>query len=410
MRLLFITRQFVHNPSDQFSGIYKRMGMFIDAFKEIVRLDILFYISDNIRYSPSQCAILEKNLSKFWKMETKIFLCPISKFRDDTSLSKWLSYSAGIYNFYNQRYYFELSGHQRIQALEECLDLKPDAIFAKKLYSMCPLRRIRKPLPPIFFDLDDIEHRVFMRFVGNVNLPNKLLLLQLPSLCWAEYKAIKLATKTFVCSEVDQSYLAKKFNLRKIVVIPNAVDIPNLQPLTTEPTLLFLGRGFTQNIDAAKYLAVKIWPHIHKRIPFARLIIAGMPARQLNLNINGIHGIDLPGFVENLDELYRRSRVITAPILVCGGTRYKIIEAAAYGKPVVSTTIGAEGLGFENETEILIRDNPGDFAEACIKLLNNPDLCEKIGLRARFKIKNQYDKSQIVRLIRQQFINLMACK
>jgi len=123
--------------------------------------------------------------------------------------------------------------------------------------------------------------------------------------------------------------------------------------------------------------------------------------------VSEIPRLEVLGFVENLDELYKRIRVTAVPILVGGGTRIKIIEAAAYGKPTVSTTMGAEGLEFTNESEILVRDDPKQFAEACVKLFNDSNLCEKIGLAARKKTIKLYDQDNIINSIKQHFMNLL---
>ncbi|MFZ0944529.1 MAG: glycosyltransferase [Syntrophobacteraceae bacterium] len=83
-----------------------------------------------------------------------------------------------------------------------------------------------------------------------------------------------------------------------------------------------------------------------------------------------------------------------------GGTRIKILEAAAYGKPVVSTTIGAEGIDLRDGEEILLRDAPGSFAEACILLLKDRTLAVKIGRAARSVVARKYDRNNAVNRIR----------
>ncbi len=149
-------------------------------------------------------------------------------------------------------------------------------------------------------------------------------------------------------------------------------------------------------------MAGKIWPGILSNVPDAKLIIAGISPERLKNRGTYLPGIEITGFVKDLDILYQKSRVIVTPILVGGGTRYKIIEAAAYSKPIVSTTMGAEGLEFVPGKEILIRDDTGSFAEACIELLANPSLCEGIGKAARDKTARLYDRKAVVGLIRKR--------
>ncbi|MEQ9620236.1 MAG: glycosyltransferase [Deltaproteobacteria bacterium] len=408
MRFLFISRHFPSDLRTSVHGVYKRMGMFIEAIKDFAGLDMLFYVPEDQSYSQSQISDLEESFSKHWEADIKLFLCSVSEFNDKTELSKWLSFGAGIINFHRQKGYFELSGQKQVQALEECLERKPDAIFAHRLSSMCPLLLTKKILPPIFFDLDDIEHIVLERYIGQQKkLHSKLLYLLLPELRSGESNAVNLADETYVCSEKDRSYLMRKFRNSKIVTVPNAVKAPGLQDARPGQTLLFIGSDYKPNIEAANFLVESIWPHVHREIPDAKLIIAGIARDKLNRDIAEAEGLEITGFVDDLDNVYRRSRIVTIPILVGGGTRYKIIEAASYGKPIVSTATGAEGIELSHETEIIIRDSPEEFAEACIQLLKDSTLCEKIGIKAREKAIRYYDRNNVIRLIRQHILDCL---
>src|SRR4030095_7177078 len=90
------------------------------------------------------------------------------------------------------------------------------------------------------------------------------------------------------------------------------------------------------------------------------------------------------------------------PIRTGGGTRIKVIEAAAYGKPIVSTHVGAEGLEFEDGREILLRDEPQAFADACIELFRDGSLSSSLGQTARAKAIKLYDRQHVIQLIQQE--------
>jgi glycosyltransferase involved in cell wall biosynthesis len=79
-----------------------------------------------------------------------------------------------------------------------------------------------------------------------------------------------------------------------------------------------------------------------------------------------------------------------------------MIEAAAYGKPIVATSIGAEGLEMKDGQEFLMRDHPKAFAQACLELLRNDDLCKRLGDAARAAAIRHYDRTNIVQQIKQQ--------
>ena len=140
-------------------------------------------------------------------------------------------------------------------------------------------------------------------------------------------------------------------------------------------------------------------------MPEARLIIAGASPEYIRGYHSRLPSVEFPGFVDDLDSLYRRSRVVCAPILSGGGTRVKIIEAAAHGKPIASTRLGAEGLDLRDGHELLLRDDPESFAQACLHLLKDSTLCERLGRTAFEAANRHYDRANIIRLI-QKYLQL----
>jgi glycosyltransferase involved in cell wall biosynthesis len=404
MRVLIISRHFPKKQSTWSVGVYKRFKMFVDAIKDISEIDLLYYVTNGVSTSPSEVHKKESDLSKFFEAPIRLFLCKKSDNR--APISKLSKYAFGTFIFYRQPLYSGINSKKQLQAFETCLSYNPDAVFVHRLGSMCPILRTRRVLPPIFFDLDDIEHIAFKRGIRYIrNAHTKLLnYFLIPALFWGEYRSVRLSKKTFVCSEGDRRILTDRFRLKGVVAIPNAVKIPESQPKTLEETLLFIGSYFHKpNIDAVEFLIKQIWPHVHKAIPTATLIIAGSPADKIPSYRRNIQGVRYTGFVENLDSLYRQSRVVCAPILSGSGTRVKIIEAAAYGKPIVSTRIGAEGLEMRPGQDILIHDNPKRFAEACVMLLRNADRCDYLGSSARNTVKKQYDQVKIKGMIQKFF-------
>jgi glycosyltransferase involved in cell wall biosynthesis len=165
--------------------------------------------------------------------------------------------------------------------------------------------------------------------------------------------------------------------------------------------LLFLGAyAYAPNIAAAEFLIREVWPHVREACPQARLIIAGNKPERIPSFSRQPAGVEFPGFVENLDQLYRRARIVGCSVLSGGGTRLKIIEAAAYGKAIVSTRVGAEGLDLRDGREVLLREGGPAFAEACVELFKDQSRCEAIGLAARAAVAQRYDRKQIVPLIK----------
>ncbi|BBO77660.1 hypothetical protein DSCW_50770 [Desulfosarcina widdelii] len=113
-----------------------------------------------------------------------------------------------------------------------------------------------------------------------------------------------------------------------------------------------------------------------------------------------VPGVEFVGFVENLTELYENTRVVCVPVLSGSGTRIKILEAASYGKPIVATEVGAEGIDLKDNEQILIRNYPEPFASACIELLTEKNRCEEIGQSARSLISRKYNRNAVITKIK----------
>jgi glycosyltransferase involved in cell wall biosynthesis len=378
-------------------GICKRLMTFIDALTEIAEIDLLLYVSPDVDRSAAAVAEFEHYFCQEWKTQVNLFLCP--RFVRQPPLPKWRSQLPGIFSFFEQT---DTAGCQQVQAFEGCLSRKPGAIFVHRLGSMSPVMLTKQPLPALFFDLDDIEHVAFRR--GIHQPPTRpltwLYYLQIPALWWGERRAIRLSRQTFVCSERDRDYLVKQQGLPRVFAVPNAVTIPAPQPLPSEPTLLFLGSyNYYPNINGANFLIEQVFPKIAQAMPEACLIVAGKDAHNLQGYGKNLPGVEVVGFVPDLEALYQRTRVVCCPIFSGGGTRIKIIEAAAYGKPIVASKIGAEGLAMQEGREFLLANTPQQFADACLELLRNEALCQQLGAAARAVAMQDYDRAKIVRSI-----------
>jgi sugar transferase (PEP-CTERM/EpsH1 system associated) len=199
-------------------------------------------------------------------------------------------------------------------------------------------------------------------------------------------------------SEIDRRLLLKANPRLRVEVIPNGVDIQKYIPLpaeTTTPTLLFIGNmGYPPCVDAVLYFSREIFPRIQRTINEAELWIVGRDPRPEVLQLNG-DGVHVTGRVEDVIPYYRQSAVCVVPLRAGGGTRLKILEAMALGRPVVSTTIGCEGLDVVDGEHLLIADSPEQFAEKTVRLLTDQHLYRHISANGRQLAEARYDWDQI---------------
>ncbi len=404
MRVLLVSRSLPKDLRTYVSGSFQRLAVFIEAIGPIADLDMLFYVHPDTDVSPGAVAAMERSLSAHWNVDIHLSICPRSQF--DERASKWERYVSPALNFFKQPGYRDTSGPRQVAAFETCLSRKPDAIFVQGLDSMCPALLTSRPLPPLLFDLNDIEHVALARGIERSwSWRDKIIqYARLPALCWGERRAMRLARTVFVCSETDRAYLTNWWRLPQIATIPNAVRAAKLLPVTAEPTLLLLGAyWYKPNVDAATFLVERVWPRVRQSLPQARLTIAGVSPESIPCYGRGIPGVEFTGFVDDLEALYARTRVVCAPILSGGGTRLKIVEAASYGRAIVSTRIGAEGLNFLDGRELLLRDDAESFASACLELLADSVRCEQMGSAAHAAVREHYLREKVTRRIQSHF-------
>jgi len=210
-------------------------------------------------------------------------------------------------------------------------------------------------------------------------------------------------------SESDRRLLLSKNPRLQIEVVPNGVDADKYQLLpytNSSPALIFVGNmEYRPNIDAMSHFCQDIFPSIRAEIVGLEMWIVGInppPEVQL-LDCNSVH---VTGRVNDVRPFYSRSTVCVIPLRAGGGTRLKILEAMALGRPVVSTSIGCEGLDVMDGKHLFIADNPKAFIEKTLRLLTDEGLRQSITAQARELVVSRYDWEVIARRLIQVYSEL----
>ena len=195
-------------------------------------------------------------------------------------------------------------------------------------------------------------------------------------------------------SEVDAEQLKKISPNSRIFVIPNGVDIEYFYPVFNNGNtkrLVFTGTmSYSPNHDGMLYFYHEIFHKICSVEKQVQLYIVGMEPPQQILDLGAAPNIEVTGRVEDVRHYIADASVYIAPLRIGSGTRLKILEALAMGKAVVSTSIGCEGISVTHEKNIIIADEPSDFARWCIELLRNPDLRKELGQEGRKLVEEKY--------------------
>jgi glycosyltransferase involved in cell wall biosynthesis len=380
--------------------------MFLSAVARVSdEIDILFVLPEQEVLENTEQGNRNELFSSYWGTKINIFFVK-SKTAKKTLYNYYI---AGIFHSkLNPKFSYYNSDYIK-NKINKLLARNPDFVFVSRLGVMIPLLNGQSRPLSIFFDLDDVEHRVQIRTALQPPfwLGKLASIAQVPAVIYAERQAASASQAMFVCSEIDRKYLGRMGFPSSVRVIPNSVELHKTNfDIIQESTLMFIGGyNFPPNCSAAERLISLIWPTILKRLPQARLIIAGTHPELIPAFARRPDGVEFTGFVPELDPLYARVRVIACPIMVGGGTRLKLLEAASYTKPMVSTAVGAEGLAFRHGQEILIHDDNASFAEACIRLMGDDEECRKLGVAAHDMVAGTYDRQSIIQSISDIFVN-----
>lgn len=220
-----------------------------------------------------------------------------------------------------------------------------------------------------------------------------------------ELRYLPLFDRVYVCSDHDRVEIARRHGCGNIAVIPNAVHAQataGARHGSVPFTLLFVGSlGYYPNEDAALFLCSEVLPRIRGRAKrtFRAIIVGSHPSgRVLGLSANP--EVTVTGAVSDLAEYYRDADVVVIPVRAGGGTRIKMLEAFSYRRPVVSTALGAEGIDVRHGTHLLIADTPKEFAEQCLRLMENPAVGQELADCAFEFVKVNHSPERIRQLLR----------
>ena len=198
------------------------------------------------------------------------------------------------------------------------------------------------------------------------------------------------AAHVIAVSGIDRDLMTSQFGVdaSRISVVSTGVDVDYFAPPPASPPvadLVFVGAmDWMPNIDGIDFFVSQVLPLIRRRLPRCSLVIAGRsPGPAITALAAADPLIQVTGTVPDVRPYIWGSKVAIVPLRIGGGTRLKIYEAMAAGKPVVSTTVGAEGLDVDEGVNIFRADDAQSFADRCLQLLEDPALHARLASGAR---------------------------
>jgi polysaccharide biosynthesis protein PslH len=209
-----------------------------------------------------------------------------------------------------------------------------------------------------------------------------------------EPKIAKLFDWGTVVSAFDQDYLLQQDTTLKLSIVPMGVDLEYFQPTSPEyqPHLLFTGTmSYFPNWDAALYFHREIFPRIQEVHPETVFYIVGNhPPEQIRRLANH-ENVVVTGHVPETRPYFEEAAVFVSPLRAGSGVQVKNLEAMAMGVPVVTTTVGAEGLEVNANQDLLVADTPEVFAKKVVDLIENPDFRQSVGSAGRKLVETKYN-------------------
>lgn len=342
---------------------------------------------------PMNLNALSLNYKNLTKMEA-VFIDTSVK-TSKAFLNLFLSGSYNVERFFSKTFERKLT--------QILLENSFDIIQLESLYLTPYLKIIRKhSRAKVILRSHNVEYRLWERLAIETKglLRKKYFYFLSGRLKKYEIKHLNSYDAIAVISPQDGDLFRQMGSTSPIIHVPFGMDYKrfSFSPENNEPdrfSLFHLGSmDWLPNQEAVNWFLKKVWGSLHENHPDLKLYLAGknMPSRILNLKSKNI-------FVSNEIlqpmEFMQSKSIMIVPLFSGGGMRIKIIEGMAMGKVIVSTSIGAEGIVYEDQKNILIANTPLEFINAINKCLSDKTFCESVGNNARQLVEEKYNNEKI---------------
>jgi len=249
----------------------------------------------------------------------------------------------------------------------------------------------------------NVEAQIFQRHAETDEgfLRRRLMTSQWKKMVAFERSAGKRFDRVIAVSDQDREIFKSEYGWNHVDVIDTAVNTDYFTPqadVEVPTRVAFVASmDWLPNQDGAAWFVNEIWPRLRRQHPGIQFQLVGRNPSPLVQNLAQQEGVEVLGTVPDVRPYLAEAAVIVVPLLVGGGTRIKIFEAMAMEKPVVSTSIGAEGLKVTHDGHILLADTVDDFAAAVSRLLTSEQERRRIGQAARTLVDENFAAEPVAR-------------
>ena len=350
--------------------------------------------------------LMTLNTKKHFKSDKNI---PKAFFEDTHYLSVYKNTNPTLFglitNLFSSKSYFETRFyfHEFEQKLIKKLQANSyDIIQLEGFFMSSYIPVIRQySTAKIVLRAHNIEHIIWERHNRSVTNPFKkaYLTLQTKRLKKQELKAFKQVDYIVPITTTDEQIMAQWVDKSKMQTILTGVDIAEYQLekdtlFETQSVFCFGSMDWLPNQQAVEWFLERCWPLVLDKIPSCKFIIAGrnIPDSFKQMASKHIHILEN---VPTSNEIYSRYNVMVVPLQSGSGLRIKIVEGLSFGKAIVTTPIGCEGIEIQNNRDVLIADTPQKFAHSVIALLENRELRNTMEVNAKSFAEEHLDNTKL---------------
>jgi glycosyltransferase involved in cell wall biosynthesis len=399
-RLLFLAPVV---PSDRGNGLAMRTGFFLDAYSSIFDIDLA--VLPLMSASDGASAFVRSRVKRLTTLRHPGI---------DTHLSLVMAMhdpAARLPAF--RRYGWPslagFSAEEAYRALAEWTAIDDyDVVHFSRLYLARLVEAWKRSArrPRLLVDCDEDDARAYRRMAALGRRQDAW------RAAWADAEADAFATLArdllprfdcvFAATPHEKASLSEV--ARRVEVIANVAPRGARMSIAQRRrprTVLFVGTmGYAPNEDGARWFVTRVWPRLRRAVrePLRLLIVGRNPAESLR-RLGRRRGVMVTGAVRDVGAFYRQADLAVIPVRAGGGSRIKLLEAAAWRLPIVSTRLGAEGITFRHGCELLIADDAGEFARACAAVLRNRALSQGLVTRASLRLASDYDARRWARIL-----------
>jgi glycosyltransferase involved in cell wall biosynthesis len=236
--------------------------------------------------------------------------------------------------------------------------------------------------------------------------------LQWTRMCRYEPATLRCAGRVLVCSEKERAQLSVQ-GVEGALLVPNGVDTEFFAPGPGPSEarfggleLVFTGgMSYAPNADGARWFLERVFPLVLRGRPDARITFVGKDPPPSLLALARPGQVVFTGRVDDVRPHVHKAHVFVVPLRSGGGTRLKILEALAMNLPLVSTRVGAEGLDLRAGEDLLLADEPQEFADAVLALANDRDRARRLAASGRARVLERYDWNSTTKPLLEYYVN-----